>query len=160
MTGNTRTKTFLILVGTLVLGMVLGALLTGLVVRHRLGHLDHLRTPTGFTQEMMQSIEPTGPEQKKALREAVSSHARRMKTIREHYRKKLHTEVDSMHRAAEGLLTPQQERRLREKMKQLHREGESAHHDSVPLGWFGGGSDDRSPDTMRIHPLPDTSVME
>lgn len=160
MTGKTRTKTVLILVGTLVLGMVLGALLTGLVVRHRLGHLDHLRTPSGFAQEMMQSIEPTGLDQKEALRKALSSHARRMRTIRERYRNELRAEVDSMHVAAEELLTPEQEQRLREKMNQLHRAGENAHHNSFPFGWFGGTSRDPSTDTIGAVPHRDTSAME
>lgn len=160
MTGTTRTKTVLILLGTLALGMVLGAILTGVFVRHRLGHLNHLRTPSGFTQEMMESIEPTGPGQEKALRKALTSHARRMRTIRERYRKTLHAEVDSMHAAAEELLTSEQERRLREKMNQLHQEGEEAHHNSFPFGSFSGTSHDRPTNGNGPVPRRDSSAME
>lgn len=140
MTGKVRTKTALILVGTLLLGVVLGALATGVFVRHRIHHLRKLRTPAGFTQEMMQAIEPTGPEQRDALRTALESHVRNMRDIRERYRKELRAEVDSMHAAAGDLLTPEQQERMREKMKELHREGEHAQHEFSPFGALRGPS--------------------
>lgn len=153
MTGNVRTKTVLVLIGTLVLGMVLGALLTGVFVRHRIHHLRQLRTPAGFTQEMMQAIEPTGPDQREALRKALKSHVQRMREIRERYRKELRAEVDSMHAAAEKLMTPKQQQRMREKMKELHKEGEHAQHEFSPFGARHLPS--RGPATQRLGAFPE-----
>lgn len=150
MTQNVRTKAVFVLLGTLLLGILLGALGTGFFVRHRLHHLHQLRTPSGFTQEMMQAIEPTGSEQRDALRDALQSHVHQMKEIRERYRKKLRTEVDSMHATAEDLLTPQQQQRMREKMKELHREGEHAEHEFSPFGVLRGPAHGEESKT-RIH---------
>lgn len=152
MTGNVRTKTVLVLIGTLVLGMVLGALLTGVLVRHRIHHLRQLRTPAGFTQEMMQAIEPTGPDQRESLRKALKSHVQRMREVRERYRNELRAEVDSMHAAAEKLLTPKQQERMREKMKELHKEGEHAQREFSPFGARRLPS--RGPSAQRLGTFP------
>ena len=160
MNGSVRTRTVLVLIGTLILGMVVGALLTGLIVRERIHHLRQLRTPAGFTQEMMQAIEPTGPAQREALRKALESHVHRMRAIRERYRKELHAEVDSMHAAAEDLLTPKQQERMREKMRQLHEKGEHAQHEFSPFGARKGPFHDRSVRMMETFPMHLSSGME
>ena len=137
MTLSTRAKSILALVGTLLLGALLGALATGRFVHHRMSQLEHLRTPEGFASEMASAVEPRDSAQARALRETLRVHARRMRSIRDRYQQELRTEIDSLHQALGDLLAPEQEGRMREKMQELHREGEHRHHRVTP---FGDGS--------------------
>lgn len=109
---TTRTKTTLIAIGTLLLGMLLGALLTGAVVRHRLSRLDDLRTQRGFARILEQTIRPTDEAQREALRPVLRQGGRRVLRLRRQQRREMHALVDSVRTDLAPLLTPEQQQRL------------------------------------------------
>ena len=60
---SAHTKTALVLLGTLVIGVVLGALLSGTLAQQRRDRSAELRGPRGFVQHMERVIQPTSDEQ-------------------------------------------------------------------------------------------------
>ena len=62
-----RFRAILVLTGTLLLGIVLGVLLTGYIVRQRFAVLELMREESGFVQIVEDAVEPT-PEQQEAIR--------------------------------------------------------------------------------------------
>lgn len=113
---TTRTKTTLIIIGTLLLGMLLGALLTGAVVRHRLGQLNDLRTPRGFSRVLEETIQPANAAQREELQAALQQGGRRLVRLRRQHRQETRALVDSLRAEIEPLLTPEQQKRLDERL--------------------------------------------
>lgn len=111
---NARTRSTVILVGTLILGMLLGALLTNLYFERRVGRMKALRTEEGFIRTYEDVIRPDEGPQKEKVREILRRSAPRFQRTFEEHRSEFRRMVDSLHAELNPLLTPDQRGRLEE----------------------------------------------
>lgn len=114
-------KPALALGGTFLLGMLVGGLLVGTLVYHRVNDLARLRTQEGFVEQMVDIIEPTGPDQRRAIRPILSASGQTFEQTFAHSRDSLRTELRHMYHALVPHLTPEQEDRLTTFFDRLRR---------------------------------------
>lgn len=110
---NTRIKSLLILLGTLLTGALLGGVIVGLVARDRTDKLDHIRKPGGFTEHVKHVIQPTSDEQWDQVRPVVEKTASKHRGIIRGAHKNLKASFDSMLVELEPLLEAEQIERLK-----------------------------------------------
>ena len=135
-----RTKSSLLLLGTLVMGLGVGALATGAVMNTRLDQLKRLRSPGGFTERMEEVIQPTDEAQRAEIRAVLDRSHERFHTAWKECGTRFTALGDSMRAELEPLLTPEQQTRFNEWMerdrKQRHerdkRRSRSGHPDRTP----------------------------
>lgn len=113
-TSSTRSwwKPTLALGGTFLLGLLVGGLLVGTLVYHRVSDLARLRTQTGFVEQMMDTIEPTDADQRAAIRPILTATGQTVERTLTHSRDSLRTELQHMREALAPHLTPEQADRL------------------------------------------------
>jgi hypothetical protein len=117
---RSRWRPALALGGAFVLGLLVGGLLVGTLVYHRVGDLARLRTQTGFVERMMETIEPTGPDQRQTIRPILSATGQTVERTLTHSRDSLRTELQRMRKALAPHLTPEQMDRLKAFFDRLH----------------------------------------
>ena len=107
-----RTKSALLLIATLVVGVLVGAVTTGSIVNNRLDELKAMRSRGGFTGMLERVIEPTNEAQRAQIRAALEgSEARFSEALREC--RGFHSAArDSMRADLDSILTPAQQTRL------------------------------------------------
>ena len=66
---NVRVKSLILLLATLLIGLVLGALLHAHIADERIERLAYLRSSPGFIRYMERAIEPTDAAQQEAMEE-------------------------------------------------------------------------------------------
>ena len=108
---SNRTKSGLIIAATLVIGLLLGACITGALHRHRLARLRELHEHGGITSVIRRRARP-GPQQREALRRVLKRYEPRLRQIRERHYHEMEQLLDSLGADLEGVLTPEQLRRL------------------------------------------------
>ncbi len=116
-----RTKSALLLIGAVGLGMILGGLLTGAMVNRRMHRIAELRTTRGMAFRIEEIVQPDSPEQREAIREVLDQAAPRFGEIFEQSRAEVHSVFDSVLAELEGVLTEEQQQRLERHMKQRGR---------------------------------------
>ena len=124
---NIHLKTAAILLATLIIGMVCGALILGAFAR------DRLQPPPQMTRERFVErwVRMVGPdqEQMRRIREVVGEHEPGFRENYMRHRLEMQTLVDSLHRDLEPILTESQLERIqrirqrRESARELRREG-------------------------------------
>jgi hypothetical protein len=107
-----ETKSAVVLLVTLVLGLILGALATGAAARQRVDELTRLRRPPGFAAHMREVIQPHSDAQWDSLRPIVEATGRRNDEIRRNMQRELRAELDSMQLRLRPLLNGEQRERL------------------------------------------------
>lgn len=107
-----RTKSVLLLAGTLVLGVLLGAAGTGLLARERQRRVGELRGPRGFVAHMEEVIRPRDERQRAAIEPILEATGTRNDTIIRHAHGALRAQLDSMRLRLAPLLDAEQRRRL------------------------------------------------
>ena len=115
-----RTKSIALLVATLLLGIVLGAVLNAWWARERFERLRRLRTPGGFEQIVTRSLEPTSPEQRQQIEAVVGRTAQRLDSLRARHWDVVRATVDSMRVDLEPILTDEQRESLTRRIR-MHR---------------------------------------
>jgi len=115
MTANT--KSALLLGGALVTGVLLGALIVGAFVAHRVDRMDRLRQPARLAQFLERTIEPTSPAQRDSIRTVVRYRARQAAYILRQTRRDLEAVRDSLRADLRPLLTDDQLARLQERTR-------------------------------------------
>lgn len=101
-------KTALILVVTLLIGMMLGALIHGTVMRNRIKKTAlGLRTPHSFTRRMEAMLD-LDESQREAVEDILMRHHQRMTK----YRLEVRVLMDSLQKELEPILTDEQKARL------------------------------------------------
>jgi hypothetical protein len=114
---TSQTKSALLLGGALVTGVLLGALIVGAFVSHRVDRLDALREPTRLARHMEETIAPTSPAQRDSIRAVLRVRARQASAILQSTRRDLRAVRDSLRADLEPLLTDEQNDRLRNRMR-------------------------------------------
>ncbi|MFH1568711.1 MAG: hypothetical protein ABIL09_12000 [Gemmatimonadota bacterium] len=118
---NARAKSALVLVATLVIGMVLGALLFGMVQRERFRPAMRLARPDRFMASVEEVIRPRDEAQRHAVREVLERFDEQMKRNREQAAVHMRAELDSLQTSLSPLLDQTQRQHLREHLLR-HRE--------------------------------------
>ena len=78
---NMKVKTTIVIILTLILGIILGAMLNRIFVIHRIRRAFDSVNPDRFTMMLEQVIEPTA-EQKKQIREILKKHVKIVAELR------------------------------------------------------------------------------
>ena len=110
-----RTKSVLLIVATLVIGMVLGSLVTGAIANRRLDSLAEARGR--MSAFFVDAIEPESEEQAEAIREVLDGAAPRFKEIFEATRGEMKRLSDSVMAELDPILTDEQKERLEKRMQ-------------------------------------------
>lgn len=118
---NTKTKSSLVIIGTLLIGMVLGSVITGAVMRNRVfDRMERLRTMDGFRHRMEKIIQPD-EDQRAKVHEILKEHFSRMQRLGETMRQDFEARNDSLYKELDEVLRPDQIERLKDRMKRLRR---------------------------------------
>lgn len=133
---TTQTKTVLALLLTLVLGMVIGVLGSGAVIR------PGQQPPPGMREERfinrMHRVLDLDDSLMELVDPILSSHATRMTGMNKRHRTEMDTEMDSLQAELSTILTPEQMEPLRQ-MRHFGGHGRSSGGPGPPGGRFGGG---------------------
>ena len=104
-----RTKGALILFSTLLIGVLIGILLSGWFVRDRLRPIPHSRH---FVRSTERLIAPQDEEQRQAVRAVLRRHAAALRELNAKHREALKEQLDASRAELAPLLSEEQLRRL------------------------------------------------
>jgi hypothetical protein len=112
-----RTKSALLIGGTLVIGMILGGLFNAALVNRRFDEVARLGSPRGLAFRIEEVIQPESEEQAEAIRAVVDEAAPKFMEVFVDSRERMRMLVDSIMAELEPLLTEEQLQRLRSDMR-------------------------------------------
>lgn len=118
-----RARSILILLATLTLGIVMGALAVGALVHHRRGEIDDLRHQAGFVRFVMETIEPRDQAQRQAILPHVEAAARANQAEMEATHARLMDNVTRMREELRLILDDAQMERLESSIEGAGRHG-------------------------------------
>jgi alkanesulfonate monooxygenase SsuD/methylene tetrahydromethanopterin reductase-like flavin-dependent oxidoreductase (luciferase family) len=107
-----RTKSVLILSATLLIGIVLGGVISGAIVNRRLQHLTELRRPGGLAFFLEHAIQPEDEEQAAAIHDVLERMGPRFHEILERSHSEMEALRDSVRAELDPILTEEQKERL------------------------------------------------
>lgn len=116
-----KSRSFLILSATLLIGMLLGALVHAHLFDKRVKRVHRLSTPEGFVESYVRTIEPSSPEQEQAVRDIVSVVAGEVSASIRENREENGRRMEAMAKRLEPLLDDDQKERLRERREKRRR---------------------------------------
>ena len=117
-----RTKSILLLLATLLIGMVLGALVNARLAEQRLERLAFLRTSRGFVRFWEEAVEPQDEAQREAIEAVLQQAGRRLAEHMRTSQGEMQNIIDSTKTRLDALLTPAQRERLEQRMqRRQHR---------------------------------------
>lgn len=105
-------KPALLLLGTFVLGGLIGGLLVGTIVKNRVETIRSLRTADGFTEHVLSAIEPT-LAQRDTLRPLLRKAGSDIEQMTHQARAQMRARVDTLWQEMRPHLTPEQRSALR-----------------------------------------------
>ena len=118
---SARTKSALLLLASVAIGMVLGALLQARLAEQRLERLALLRSEMGFTRALGRIIEPTDEAQRQAIQDVLEQSAQSMaEQIRLNQARSVAL-LDSTMQALREVLTEEQVAELNQRMEAWQR---------------------------------------
>jgi len=104
-----RTKGALILFSTLIIGVLIGTLLSGWFVRDRLRPIPH---PRHFVRSTERLIAPQDEQQRQAVRDVLRRHAAALRELNAKHREALKEQLDASRAELAPLLSDEQLRRF------------------------------------------------
>lgn len=107
-----RTKSVLILSATLLIGIVLGGVISGAIVNRRLQQLTELRRPGGFEFFLEHAIQPEDEQQAEAIHDVLERMGPRFHEILERSHTEMEALRDTVRAELEPILTEEQKERL------------------------------------------------
>ncbi len=125
-----RTKSILLLLGTLLIGMLLGVFIHSRMVEDRIERLTSLRSQAGFVQFVDKMIEPTDDAQREAIRTVLEDAAAALDVHHAENRVALEEIMGSFRASLDSLLTEEQLQALNERMERAwkYRKGSRSRH--------------------------------
>ena len=124
-----RSKSILLLLATLLIGMVLGALINARLAEQRLERIAFLRTSRGFVRFWEEAVEPQDERQREAIEAVLEQAGRRLAEHMQTSRGEMQNIIDSTKTELDALLTPEQRERLERRMR---RRGQNRFEDRRP----------------------------
>jgi hypothetical protein len=117
-----RTTSILTIAGTLLIGMILGGLLTGAVIGKRAQHVfAALASEAKFVRNLETLLEPTTNLQRDSLRPVLQRYGKTIAHATNVYYKMQFSTLDSMSREVAPMLTPEQQQRLAERLRRVEQ---------------------------------------
>ena len=117
---KTNTKTVLIIVATLLIGILVGALGSGFMVHRFARRLPHMERREMFVEGMVELIDPA-PEQEDEIRGILTRHAEQFTEITDDFHEETSALFDSLRTELDPVLTDEQKARLEERHQRLGR---------------------------------------
>ncbi len=111
-----KAKTTLVIIITLIIGIVLGAMLNRTFMHLRIRRAFDAVNPFRFTRILEQAIDPT-PEQKRQIREILQKHAKNIGELRNNFEDGMLSSFESLKKELDSALTPEQKERLEEMLR-------------------------------------------
>ena len=108
---NIKVKTALIIIFTMVIGIVIGALLNRALLQHRIRRVFSMQKPRVMATVMRDIIRPDS-DQAKLIREILDKHVERMSDLREKNRREMESAMKELWKEMDSILTPEQKKRL------------------------------------------------
>ena len=147
-----RTKSILLLLGTLLIGMLLGVFVHMLMVEDRIERITSLRSQAGFVRFMENMIEPTDDAQQKAIRDVLDETAEKLNVHHAESRETVQEIMESFRASLDSLLTEGQVHALNERMERAwkykrsrgRRDSSSMNHGRRDSSSFNHGRKDSS----------------
>ncbi len=115
---TTKTKTAMIIVATLVIGIVIGALGSGFVVHRFAGRPRDMRHREVFVERMVKLIDPA-PDKEDEIRGILTRHAELFNEITDDFHRETSALFDSLRTELDSVLTEEQRARLEERRQKL-----------------------------------------
>jgi membrane-associated HD superfamily phosphohydrolase len=113
---NTKTKTSFILIGTLILGVIIGALFSAMIRQQRVRRIEGMPHHERFIKSMERVLQPD-KEQKQLINQVLDKRFDQIAELRDEYQSKIASIFDSIHQDMETVLTEEQKIRLKEQIK-------------------------------------------
>jgi uncharacterized membrane-anchored protein YhcB (DUF1043 family) len=113
---NIKVKIALIIIVTLVIGIVLGAMLNRAIMRHRIQRAFADRNPVGMVSFMERNIQPA-EEQREQIRDILEKHRKKSAEMREKFMMDMKAEFESLEAELDPILTPEQKNRLKRRLR-------------------------------------------
>lgn len=108
---DVKTKTFFIIISTLVIGIVVGGLAHRIILQKRIQRAFSVRNPEYLVSMYEKTLNPNS-EQAKQLREILNKHAKTMAEIRNDFQEDMFSTSEALDKELNKILTPAQKRRL------------------------------------------------
>jgi hypothetical protein len=108
---NVKTKTALIIIATLIIGIAIGAMLNRALLQHRIKRTFSYRNPDRLPVFYERILDPN-VEQTQKIRSILKKHAVTISKIRNNYQEEMLAANESFKTELDPLLTPAQKRRL------------------------------------------------
>ncbi len=105
------TKTVLVILITLIIGMVIGALITGAFTRHRIGRFMSMREPGRLGAHVERIIDPD-ESQREAVRAILQRHSEQFLKLHSRFEGEMLALRDSLKKDLDPILTEEQKARL------------------------------------------------
>jgi hypothetical protein len=107
-----RTKTVLVILGTLCLGAAIGSLGTGRIVQSRVEDLNRLRSDRGFVEIMEEVVQPENEAQRQQIHAILTETDERLDSLRREEGMKRAAVFQSMRAELIPVLNAEQQQRL------------------------------------------------
>ena len=114
---QTRTKSAFLLLAVLVLGMVIGILVSGVLHNRRMQRIARIRTGPGMEQLIERAVQPESEEQAARIREVMQVAAPRFAELFANTHEEMRALSDSVLSELEAILSPEQMEQLRQHME-------------------------------------------
>jgi hypothetical protein len=120
---NVKTKSIIVIVSTLLIGMVLGSVITAAFIKNRaFDRIADMRNERGFVNRIERLIQPD-EEQKGKVREILVRHFEKMHMLGEEMRINFKAMNDSLIKDLGPILHPEQIERFKKRMNRMKRFG-------------------------------------
>ncbi|MFQ5641572.1 MAG: Spy/CpxP family protein refolding chaperone [bacterium] len=117
---NTKTQTTFIIFSTLIIGIVIGALGSGVFRGEKERQFDTMRRQQRFQKAFEKVVQPT-EKQRKALHKALRKHFEQMSEIHEKHQDAIFAIYDSLQQDLASVLTEEQHAKLKTELAHGHR---------------------------------------
>jgi hypothetical protein len=114
-------KPALVIIGTLIIGMILGALSLSVFLRNRMDRLHGMMERGGFQQTLIEAIGPMNAAQRSVVEGEIRQSFLRIDSTMNASRTQIDTMIDSLNVRLDSLLTPDQRARLQREIGNRHR---------------------------------------
>lgn len=114
-------RSIAILVFTLIVGALVGAALTGVIIRHRLEGLRAFTTAEGFSPQFIDVLEPLTEEQRKKVEPLVSAAGKDIQAVVKLTRLELFLIIERLEEDLHPHLTKEQRKQLQQQREATRR---------------------------------------
>jgi hypothetical protein len=114
---QTKTKSIIVLIGVLIIGIVIGATGSSLLRKNILEErISRFKTPEGFTQRIIDRINPA-PDKREAVEQILLEQHEKLRRKFEHTRLHMEAHIDSVLQQLQPLLNEEQFERAKRFLK-------------------------------------------